>query len=97
MEANFSPDFDATNSLSINRPMGCEYLRPFGAVNCMVISDMVKAEGWKCRRGMKERGREGKNAGRRRDLEREGPRKQRGRRGEAESIYNYDVVYGNGK
>jgi len=31
----FSPDFDFTNSLLINRPIGCLYLLPFGAVRSM--------------------------------------------------------------
>lgn len=31
--ANFSPDLDGTNSLLMNKPIGCEYLRPLGAVS----------------------------------------------------------------
>lgn len=85
MVANFSPDFDGTNSLLMNRPMGCEYLRPFGAVNCTATLDMVEAEEWN--RG---RDRMGKKEGRGRERRwgNEGPRTQRQRRGEEASIYN---------
>ena len=32
-EIIFSPDFDFTNSLLMNKPIGWVYLSPFGAVN----------------------------------------------------------------
>ena len=37
----FSPDFDFTNSLLINMPIGCWYLRPLGAVSSTVRSDIL--------------------------------------------------------
>lgn len=50
MEANLSPDLEGTNSLLMNRPMGWEYLRPFGAVNWTETFDMMIGELWKSRR-----------------------------------------------
>lgn len=37
----FSPDFDLTHSLLMKIPVGWVYLRPFGAVNSMVRSDIL--------------------------------------------------------
>lgn len=37
----FSPDFDFTHSLLMKIPVGCVYLRPFGAVNSIVRSDIL--------------------------------------------------------
>ena len=36
-----SPDLDLTNSLLMNRPRGCVYFRPLGAVNSTNRSDML--------------------------------------------------------
>ena len=37
----FSPDFEGTNSLLMNNPIGCVYLRPLGAVRSTKRSDMI--------------------------------------------------------
>ena len=39
----FPPFLDATHSLLMKRPMGCLYLRPFGAVSSISRSDMLDA------------------------------------------------------
>lgn len=41
IEVIFPPDLDLTNSLLMNRPMGCVYLRPLGAVRSMLRSVMI--------------------------------------------------------
>ena len=40
----FSPDFDFTHSLLMNRPVGWVYLTPLGAVSSTDKSDMVVLE-----------------------------------------------------
>lgn len=40
----FSPDFALTHSLLMKRPVGCEYLRPLGAVSSTARSDMLWVE-----------------------------------------------------
>ena len=45
----FSPDFAATHSLLMKRPVGWVYLRPLGAVSSTARSDMLRVEvvnGW---------------------------------------------------
>jgi hypothetical protein len=37
-----SPDLDATNSLLMKRPRGCEYFLPLGAVSSTKRSDMLE-------------------------------------------------------
>lgn len=44
MDVIFSPDFDLTNSLLMNSPIGWVYLRPLGAVNSTKRSDMIRGE-----------------------------------------------------
>jgi hypothetical protein len=41
MDVMVSPDFDLTNSLLMNRPRGCLYFRPLGAVSSTKRSDMA--------------------------------------------------------
>lgn len=41
IEVMVSPDLDLTNSLLMNSPLGCVYLRPFGAVSSTNRSDML--------------------------------------------------------
>lgn len=48
MVPNLSPSLEATNSLLMNNPIGCEYWRPLGAVNDSIRSDMMR-ELWKSR------------------------------------------------
>jgi hypothetical protein len=53
IEVMVLPDLDLTNSLLMNRPLGCEYLRPFGAVSSTKRSDMPFLVLWYLHKGQR--------------------------------------------